>query len=89
METDRENYTTNAALDLNFAIDVAGIAIDATAMDARNDGRFTAYGNLDNIQLDGKLLVSLKGKVDFANLENNQTAAVASISYIPANGTAG
>lgn len=88
METARENYTTDAALDLNFAIDVAGIAIDATAMDARNDGRFTAYGNLDNIQLDGKLLVSLKGKVDFANLENNQTAAVASISYIPANGTA-
>lgn len=88
METDRENYTTNAALDLNFAIDVAGIAIDATAMDARNNGRFTEYGNLDNIQLDGKLLVSLKGKVDFANLENNQTAAVASISYIPANGTA-
>ena len=88
METDRENYTTNAALDLNFAIDVAGIAIDATAMDARNDGRFSAYGNLDNIELDGKLLVSLKGKVDFANVENNQTKAVASISYIPANGTA-
>ena len=88
METDRENYTTEAALDLNFAIDVAGIAIDATAMDARNDGRFTAYGNLDNIELDGKLLVSLKGKVDFANVENNQTKAVASISYIPANGTA-
>ncbi|MGN0743657.1 MAG: hypothetical protein ACI4MZ_00045 [Christensenellales bacterium] len=88
METDRKNYTTDAALDLNFAIDVAGIAIDATAMDARNQGRFTEYGNLDNIQLDGKLLVSLKGKVDFKNVENNQTAAVASISYIPANGTA-
>ena len=88
METDPNNYTTDAALDLNFAIDVAGIAIDATAMDARNDGRFTAYGNLDNIELDGKLLVSLKGKVDFANVENNQTKAVASISYIPANGTA-
>ena len=88
METARENYTTDAALDLNFAIDVAGIAIDATAMDARNDGRFSAYGNLDNIQLDGKLLVSLKGKVDFENVKNNQTKAVASISYIPANGTA-
>lgn len=88
METARENYTTDAALDLNFAIDVAGIAIDATAMDARNDGRFSAYGNLDNIELDGKLLVSLKGKVDFANVKNNQTKAVASISYIPANGTA-
>ncbi len=88
METDLTNYKTDVALDMNFAIDVAGIAIDATAMDARNDGRFSAYGNLDNIQLDGKLLVSLKGKVDFANVENNQTAAVASISYIPANGTA-
>lgn len=88
METDRENYTTEAALDLNFAIDVAGIAIDATAMDARNDGRFSAYGNLNDIQLDGKLIVSLKGKVDFANVENNQTAAIASIGYIPANGTA-
>lgn len=88
METDLGNYKTDVALDLNFAIDVAGIAIDATAMDARNDGRFSAYGNLDNIELDGKLLVSLKGKVDFANVENNQTKAVASISYIPANGTA-
>ena len=88
METDLTNYKTDVALDLNFAIDVAGIAIDATAMDARNDGRFSAYGNLDNIQLDGKLLVSLKGKVDFANVKNNQTAAVASISYIPANGPA-
>ena len=88
METDLTNYKTDVALDMNFAIDVAGIAIDATAMDARNDGRFSAYGNLDNIELDGKLLVSLKGKVDFANVENNQTKAVASISYIPANGTA-
>ena len=88
METDLTNYKTDVALDLNFAIDVAGIAIDATAMDARNDGRFSAYGNLNDIQLDGKLLVSLKGKVDFANVENNQTKAVASISYIPANGTA-
>lgn len=87
MATARDNYTKDVALDMGVTVDVSGIVLDATAMDARNDNRFSAIAGLDNIVLDGQLSLTLKGKVDLWNTTNNETAAVAALSYQPKDGT--
>ena len=87
MATARDNYTKDVALDMGVTVDVSGIVLDATAMDARNDNRFSAIAGLDNIALDGQLSLTLKGKVDLWNTTNNETAAVAALSYQPKGGT--
>ena len=86
MATARENYKTDVALDMGVTVDVSGIVLDATAMDARNGNRFSAIEGLDNIVLDGQLSLTLKGKVDLWNATNNETAAVAALSYQPKDG---
>lgn len=87
MATARNSYTKDVALDMGVTVDVSGIVLDATAMDARNDNRFSAIAGLDNIVLDGQLSLTLKGKVDLWNTTNNETAAVAALSYQPKGGT--
>lgn len=86
MATARENYKTDVALDMGVTVDVSGIVLDATAMDARNGNRFSAIAGLDNIVLDGQLSLTLKGKVDLWNTTNNETAAIAALSYQPKDG---
>lgn len=86
MATARENYKTDVALDMGVTVDVSGIVLDATAMDARNGNRFSAIEGLNNIVLDGQLSLTLKGKVDLWNTTNNETAAVAALSYQPKDG---
>ena len=82
----RENYKTDVALDMGVALDVTGVALDATALDARNQNRFSEIEGLNNFVLDGKLALTLKGKVDLWNKTNNTTTAVAALSYVPNKG---
>lgn len=82
----RENYKTDVALDMGVALDVTGVALDATALDARNQNRFSEIEGLNNFVLDGKLALTLKGKVDLWNKTNNTTTAAAALSYVPNNG---
>ena len=82
----RENYKTDVAVDMGFALDVTGVALDATKLDARNQGRFSEITGLNNFVLDGKIALTLKGKLDLWNKTNNTTAAVAALSYVPNNG---
>lgn len=82
----RESYKTDVALDMGVALDVTGVALDATALDARNQNRFSEIEGLNNFVLDGKLALTLKGKVDLWNKTNNTTTAAAALSYVPNNG---
>lgn len=86
MATARENYKTDVALDMGVTVDVSGIVLDATAMDARNGNRFSAIAGLDNIVLDGQLSLTLKGKVDLWKTTGNETTAIAALSYQPKDG---
>ena len=71
---------------MGVALDVTGVALDATALDARNQNRFSEIEGLNNFVLDGKLALTLKGKVDLWNKTNNTTTAVAALSYVPNKG---
>ncbi len=82
----RDSYKTDVALDMGVALDVTGVALDATALDARNQNRFSEIEGLNNFVLDGKLALTLKGKVDLWNKTNNTTTAVAALSYVPNKG---
>lgn len=82
----RKNYKTDVALDMGVAVDVTGVALDATALDARNQNRFSEITGLDNFVLDGKLALTLKGKIDLWNKTGNTTTAAAALSYVPNKG---
>lgn len=82
----RESYKTDVALDMGVALDVTGVALDATALDSRNQNRFSEIEGLNNFVLDGKLALTLKGKVDLWNKTGNTTTAVAALSYVPNKG---
>lgn len=56
------------------------------ALDARNQNRFSEIEGLDNFVLDGKLALTLKGKIDLWNKTGNTTTAVAALSYVPNKG---
>ena len=86
MATALENYKTDVALDMGVTVDVSGIVLDATAMDARNGNRFSAIAGLNNIVLDGQLSLTLKGKVDLWKTTGNETTAIAALSYQPKDG---
>lgn len=77
MEVAKNQYSTNVNLDLALALDVDGITISPSAITNRNEH----FANVKDIVLDGKIVVSLKGKLDLKSKDNNQTAAVASIAY--------
>lgn len=67
MATAKSNYTQDVVLDAEVAIDLKGI----TAIG----------GGLDNIVLDGTLALTLNGKLDLKNKENNGTVANAALTY--------
>ena len=77
METAKQNYSTNVALDYAVALDVDGVTIRPSTITNRN----THFENVPDIVLDGQLVVSLKGKLDLKNKTENQTNALATVSY--------
>ena len=77
METAKQNYSTNVALDYAVALDVDGVTIRPSTITNRN----THFENVPDIVLDGQLVVSLKGKLDLKNKTENKTNALATVSY--------
>lgn len=86
MAVERDNYTTEAVIDAEVAIDLKGITLNALAFDKEGYARFSKVntaigGELDNLVLDGNLALSLSGKLDLKNKENNGTVAKAALTY--------
>lgn len=86
MATAKSSYKNDVVLDAEVAIDLKGITLNALAFDKDNYKRFsnvnTAIGvGLDNIVLDGTLALTLNGKLDLKNKENNGTVANAALTY--------
>lgn len=86
MAVERDNYTTEAVIDAEVAVDLKGITLDATKFDKYGYNRFSqvnaAMGNvLTNIKLDGTLALTLNGKLDLKDAENNKTEAAAALTY--------
>lgn len=77
METAKQNYSTDVALDFAVALDVDGVTIKPSTINNRN----THFENVPDIVLDGQLVVSLKGKLDLQNKTENKTNALATVSY--------
>lgn len=86
MATAKSNYTQDFVLDAEVAIDLKGITLNALAFDKEGYARFSKVntaigGGLDNIVLDGTLALTLNGKLDLKNKENNGTVANAALTY--------
>lgn len=86
MATEKSNYTQDVVLDAEVAIDLKGITLNALAFDKEGYARFSKVntaigGGLDNIVLDGTLALTLNGKLDLKNKENNGTVANAALTY--------
>lgn len=86
MATAKSNYTQDVVLDAEVAIDLKGITLNALAFDKEGYARFSKVntaigGGLDNIVLDGTLALTLNGKLDLKNKENNGTVAKATLTY--------
>ncbi len=86
MAVARDNYTTEAVIDAEVAVDLKGITLNALAFDKEGYARFSNVnkaigGGLDNLVLDGNLALTLSGKLDLKNKENNGTAAKAALTY--------
>lgn len=86
MATAKSNYTQDVVLDAEVAIDLKGITLNALAFDKDNYKRFSNVntaigGGLHNIVLDGTLALTLNGKLDLKNKENNGTVAAAALTY--------
>lgn len=86
MATAKSNYTQDVVLDAEVAIDLKGITLNALAFDKDNYKRFSNVntaigGGLHNIVLDGTLALTLNGKLDLKNKENNGTVANAALTY--------
>lgn len=86
MATAKSNYTQDVVLDAEVAIDLKGITLNALAFDKEGYARFSKVntaigGGLNNIVLDGTLALTLNGKLDLKNKENNGTVANAALTY--------
>lgn len=93
MAVKRDNYTTEAVIDAEVAVDLKGITLNALAFDKEGYARFskvneaikkadpTIKKGLEEIVLDGNLALSLSGKLDLKNKENNGTVAKAALTY--------
>lgn len=86
MAVKRDNYTTEAVIDAEVAVDLKGITLNALAFDKEGYARFSKVntaigGGLDNLVLDGNLALSLSGKLDLKNKGNNGTVAKAALTY--------
>ncbi len=88
MAVKRDNYTDQVVIDAAVAIDLKGITLDATAFDKEGYDRFSKVntaigGGLENLELNGTLTLTLSGKIDLKNTENNGTVAAAALTYQP------
>lgn len=86
MAVKRTQYTDKVVLDAEVAVDLKGITLNALAFDKENYKRFSNVntaigGGLENLVLDGNLALSLSGKLDLKNKENNGTVAKAALTY--------
>lgn len=93
MATAKSNYTQDVVLDAEVAIDLKGITLNALAFDKEGYARFskvneaikkddpTIKKGLEEIVLDGNLALTLSGKLDLKNKENNGTVANAALTY--------
>lgn len=86
MATEKNNYKNDVVLDAEVALDLKGITLNALAFDKEGYARFSNVntaigGGLDNIVLDGTLALTLNGKLDLKNKENNGTVANAALTY--------
>lgn len=93
MATAKSNYTQDVVLDAEVAIDLKGITLNALAFDKEGYARFskvneaikkddpTIKKGLEEIVLDGNLALTLSGKLDLKNKENNGTVAKAALTY--------
>ena len=86
MATAKSSYKNDVVLDAEVAIDLKGITLNALAFDKDNYKRFSNVntaigGGLNNIVLDGTLALTLNGKLDLKNKENNGTVANAALTY--------
>lgn len=81
MATDKTNYSSDVALDIEAKVDLSGITLDLTAFDARNYNRFSTVDGFDSFKLDGQLGISVKGSFDLINETNNKTKAAVVLSY--------
>lgn len=93
MAVKRDDYTTEAVIDAEVAVDLKGITLNALAFDKEGYARFskvneaikkadpTIKKGLEEIVLDGNLALTLSGKLDLKNKENNGTAAKAALTY--------
>lgn len=86
MATAKSSYKNDVVLDAEVAIDLKGITLNALAFDKDNYKRFSNVntaigGGLNNIVLDGTLALTLNGKLDLKNKENNGTVAAAALTY--------
>lgn len=86
MATEKNNYKNDVVLDAEVAVDLKGITLNALAFDKEGYARFSKVntaigGGLDNIVLDGTLALTLNGKLDLKNKENNGTVAKAALTY--------
>lgn len=81
MATAKSNYTQDVVLDAEVAIDLKGITLNALAFDRFSKVNTAIGGGLDNIVLDGTLALTLNGKLDLKNKENNGTVANAALTY--------
>ena len=93
MAVERTQYTDQVVLDAAVAIDLKGITLDATKFDKYGYNRFskvneaikeadpTIKKGLEEIVLDGTLALTLSGKLDLKNTENNGTVAKAALTY--------
>ncbi len=82
MATEKNNYKNDVVLDAEVAIDL-GILLDVVLdRSSKDSSTNTAIdGGLDNIVLDGTLALTLNGKLDLKNKENNGTVAKAALTY--------
>ena len=94
MAVERDNYTTEAVIDAEVAVDLKGITLNALAFDKEGYARFskvneaikkadpTIKKGLEEIVLDGNLALTLSGKLDLKNEKSkNETAAKAALTY--------
>lgn len=77
MATAKSNYTQDVVLDAEVAIDLKGITLNALAFDKEGYARFSKV----NTAIDGTLALTLNGKLDLKNKENNGTVANAALTY--------
>ena len=93
MATEKNNYKNDVVLDAEVAINLKGITLNALAFDKEGYARFskvneaikkadpTIKKGLEEIVLDGNLALTLSGKLDLKNKENNGTVAKAALTY--------